>query len=140
MSGTPWWRSLCMPTKRRATRPPDLSLAVQSATPADQLPRWRLRAWVMHALRGIAQSGGPDAETLRAVVLTLRLVDADEGQRLNREFRGKASPTTVLTFAYATYPDGPASGDVVLCVAVFNRESAAPATLMLNQPDHPPGH
>src|SRR3546814_2211108 len=88
-SGTPLWRALWMPTKRRATMSPDLSLAVQYATPADQLPRWRLRAWVMHALRGIAQSGGPDAETLRAVVLTLRLVDADEGQRLNREFRGK---------------------------------------------------
>ncbi|HEY9573549.1 MAG TPA: rRNA maturation RNase YbeY [Pusillimonas sp.] len=115
---------------------PDLSLAVQYATPADQLPRWRLRAWVMHALRGIAQSGGPDAETLRAVVLTLRLVDADEGQRLNREFRGKDYATNVLTFEYGTDPDGTASGDVVLCVPVLHREAAEQGKLLLNHAAH----
>src|SRR3546814_20242265 len=90
-SGTPLWRALWVPTKRRATMSPDLSLAVQYATPADQLPRWLLRAWVMHALRGIEQSRGPDAEPLRTVFLTLRLFDAVEGTRHNREFRGQRS-------------------------------------------------
>jgi probable rRNA maturation factor len=57
------------------------------------------------------------------VALALRLVDADEGRALNREFRGKDYATNVLTFEYGTDPDGQASGDIVLCVPVLRREA-----------------
>lgn len=115
---------------------PDLSLVVQYATAAGQLPRWRLRRWVLHALRGIARAGGPDADALRAVVLTLRLVDADEGRRLNREFRGRDYATNVLTFEYGTDPDGTASGDVVLCVPVLHSEAAEQGKPLLDHAAH----
>jgi probable rRNA maturation factor len=115
---------------------PDLSLVVQYATPAGELPRWRLRRWVLHALRGIARAGGPEAEALRTVVLTLRLVDADEGRRLNHEFRGRDYATNVLTFEYGTDPEGTASGDVVLCVPVLHREAAEQGKPLLDHAAH----
>lgn len=115
---------------------PDLSLVVQYATAAGQLPRWRLRRWVLHALRGIARADGPEADALRAVVLTLRLVDADEGRRLNREFRGRDYATNVLTFEYGTDPDGTASGDVVLCVPVLHSEAAEQGKPLLDHAAH----
>ena len=52
--------------------------------------------------------------------ITVRIVDADEGQRLNREFRGKDYPTNVLTFVYAARP---LAGDVVICAPVVAREA-----------------
>lgn len=103
---------------------PDLSLVVQYATPAPELPRWRLRRWAVQAVAGIArerQECGLPA--LRSVALTIRLVDADEGQRLNHEFRGKDYATNVLTFEYGMDAEGAASGDIVLCVPVLHREA-----------------
>ncbi|MGB3289039.1 MAG: rRNA maturation RNase YbeY [Burkholderiaceae bacterium] len=115
---------------------PDLSLAVQYGTPAPELPRWRLRRWVQHAVRGIAQAEGGGADALRAVVLTLRLVDADEGRSLNHEFRGKDYATNVLTFEYGVDPEGTASGDLVLCVPVLHREAAEQGKPLLNHAAH----
>jgi probable rRNA maturation factor len=131
--------------KKQATMSPDagkgpgplLSLSVQYATEAGELPRWRLRRWVRLAVDGVAasrvaaqkaarkrssRSSAPHAP-LTAVALALRLVDADEGRALNREFRGKDYATNVLTFEYGTDPDGQASGDIVLCVPVLRREA-----------------
>jgi len=56
--------------------------------------------------------------------LTLRLVDADEGRALNRDFRGRDTATNVLTFAYGTDPDGTVHADVVLCLPVLLREAS----------------
>src|SRR3546814_3535834 len=95
---------------------PELALTVQYAIPAAELPRWRLRRWVQHALSGVlkaeAEAGAPGR--FRAAALALRLVDADEGRRLNREFRHKDYATNVLTFEYGIDPEGVASGDIVL--------------------------
>ena len=60
---------------------------------------------------------------MRPVDVTLRLVGAREGTRLNAAFRGKQGPTNVLTFVYDDTE--PLSGDVVLCVPVLRREAAA---------------
>lgn len=55
--------------------------------------------------------------------LTLRIVDADESQALNRDFRGKDAPTNVLSFGYDDVPE--LLGDVVICADVVAREAAA---------------
>ena len=64
--------------------------------------------WIRHALDA-------DAE------ITVRIVDADEGQQLNREFRGKDYATNVLTFDYAQAPV--VMADLVLCAPVVAREA-----------------
>ncbi|WP_431274031.1 rRNA maturation RNase YbeY [Variovorax ureilyticus] len=72
------------------------------------LPRHSVARWVRHALDA-------DGE------ITVRIVDADEGQRLNREFRGKDYATNVLTFDYAEAPV--VMADLVLCAPVVAKEA-----------------
>ena len=72
------------------------------------LPRHSVTRWIRHAL-------DHDAE------ITVRIVDAEEGQRLNREFRGKDYATNVLTFDYAQEPM--VMADLVLCAPVVAREA-----------------
>ena len=54
-------------------------------------------------------------------VVTIRLVDADEGQTLNRDYRGKDYATNVLSFPYETTPR--VIGDLVICPSVVAREA-----------------
>ena len=75
----------------------------------------------------IAVAGAPSAALLRRYAreaaradITLRVVGAAEGKRLNRIFRRKGYPTNVLSFSY-----GGGSGDVVLCHPVIAREARA---------------
>lgn len=72
------------------------------------LPRHKVARWIRHAL---AHEGE----------ITVRIVDVDEGQRLNREFRGKDYATNVLTFDYAQQPV--VTADLVLCAPVIAREA-----------------
>lgn len=72
------------------------------------LPRHSVARWIRHAL-------DHDAE------ITVRIVDAEEGKRLNREFRGKDYATNVLTFDYAQEPM--VMADLVLCAPVVAREA-----------------
>ncbi|MGJ7522880.1 rRNA maturation RNase YbeY [Variovorax sp. LT1P1] len=72
------------------------------------LPRHRVTRWIRHAL-------DIDGE------ITVRIVDAEEGQQLNREFRGKDYATNVLTFDYAQAPV--VMADLVLCAPVVAREA-----------------
>jgi probable rRNA maturation factor len=93
-------------------RRPRLALCVQYAVPAEALPaRPLLRKWTLAALENDA-------------TVTLRFVNAAEGRKLNRSFRGKDHPTNVLSFVYDDAGDA-ICGDVVLCVAVIEREAAA---------------
>ena len=93
---------------------PDLSLSLQFgrfdgvARHRAALPRHRVARCIRHAL---ALPGE----------LTVRIVDADEGQRLNREFRGKDYATNVLTFDYSQSPM--VMADLVLCAPVVAREA-----------------
>ena len=54
--------------------------------------------------------------------ITIRLVDPDEGQELNAEYRGKDYATNVLSFPYDTEPV--VLGDLVICPSVVAREAA----------------
>jgi probable rRNA maturation factor len=73
------------------------------------LPRHAVVRWLRHALEA-------DGE------LTVRIVDTEEGQSLNRDYRHKDYATNVLTFDYAQAPVVVA--DLVLCAPVVAREAA----------------
>jgi probable rRNA maturation factor len=75
----------------------------------------------------VARRGLPSARSIRrwaqaawkeAAEVTVRIVGAAEGRRLNRAYRGVDRPTNVLSFAY-----GRRQGDVVLCHPVVAREA-----------------
>ena len=76
------------------------------------------RRWVDAALRG--------AKRRKATELSIRIVDIDEGQALNRDYRGKDYATNVLSFP-AELPPGvklPLIGDLAICAPVVQREAA----------------
>ena len=98
----------------------DLSLSVQYGVAEPRLPRWRLRRWVERAVAGAVADGCDD---FQRVQLGLRLVDAEEGQTMNRDFRSRDYATNVLTFEYGIDPEGTALGDIVVCVPVLEREA-----------------
>ena len=74
------------------------------------LPRHSVSRWIRHALQS-------DAE------ITVRIVDAEEGQALNRDYRQKDYATNVLTFDYTRHPV--VTADLVLCAPVVAQEAKA---------------
>jgi len=95
-------------------RRPPLTLSLQfSREPGTSahravLPRAKVERWLR-------------AATGRAAEFTVRIVGADEGRRLNRDYRAKDYPTNVLTFDYEREPVVVA--DLVLCAPVVEREA-----------------
>ncbi|MHB1188664.1 rRNA maturation RNase YbeY [Thiobacillus sp.] len=90
---------------------PELRLAVQFASEANDLPtRAQVRRWVAAALEHNAE-------------ITVRIVDADEAQALNQDYRDKAYVPNVLTFEYGEISPGVLGGDVVVCAPVVEREA-----------------
>ena len=87
-----------------------LNLSVQYACNREGLP---LRADFVRWVRAALVGGGE---------VTIRLVDADEGQSLNKEYRGKDYATNVLSFPYDTEPV--VMGDLVICPSVVSKEAA----------------
>ena len=92
-------------------RPP-LALSLQFADPShrDVLPRHRVLRWIRAALQAPGE-------------IAVRIVGADEGRALNRDFRGKDYATNVLTFDYAHAPV--VQADLVVCAPVVAREARA---------------
>ena len=95
---------------RRAGPAVALQLSLQFADTTDRalVTRPSVQRWLRAALE-------------RPAEITVRVVDAAEGQALNREFRGKEYATNVLTFDYAREPVVVA--DLVLCGPVVRREA-----------------
>lgn len=91
----------------------DIQRATDAATPDDAA----FRRWCELALR----QRSADSE------MTIRLVDEAEGRELNHTYRHKDYATNVLSFP-ADVPDDlldiPLLGDLVICVAVVEREAA----------------
>ena len=95
---------------------PSLNLSLQFGDIAQAsrhraaLPRHKVARWIRHSL-------DIDGE------ITVRIVDDQEGQRLNREFRKKDYATNVLTFDYMQSPV--VMADLVLCAPVVAQEAWA---------------
>src|SRR6185369_12676862 len=86
-----------------------LNLSVQYACNRESLP---LRADFVRWARAALVGGGE---------IAIRLVEADEGQALNKEYRGKDYATNVLSFPYDNEPV--VLGDLVICPSVVAREA-----------------
>jgi probable rRNA maturation factor len=88
----------------------DLTLSLQFADARHRslLPRHKVIRWIRAALEAPAE-------------MTVRIVGAEEGQMLNRDFRAKDYATNVLTFDYAQEPV--VMADLVICAEVVEREA-----------------
>lgn len=93
-----------------AHRLSELHLAVQYPGGRNIAPT---RAQVRHWIR---------AACVLPAEVTIRFVDAAEGQTLNQHWRGKDYATNVLLFPYQQEPL--LHGDLVICPAVVLREAA----------------
>jgi probable rRNA maturation factor len=99
------------PRAPRGARPAlRLSLQFAEASHRGALARAEIARWIRAALNVPAE-------------LTVRIVDADEGLALNRDFRGQDHATNVLTFPYGDAPI--LSADLVLCAPVVAAEADA---------------
>ncbi|MBV8468781.1 MAG: rRNA maturation RNase YbeY [Burkholderiaceae bacterium] len=89
---------------------PELQLSLQFADPRHKalLPRHKVARWIRSALEAPGE-------------ITVRVVDADEGRALNREYRDKDYATNVLTFDYSHEPV--VCADLVICAEVVEREA-----------------
>ncbi len=91
---------------------PELSLSLQFADPRHRalLPRHKVARWVRAALEAPGE-------------ITVRIVGAEEGLALNRDYRQKDYATNVLTFDYTAEPV--VTADLVLCAPVVEAEALA---------------
>ncbi|MEO6895232.1 MAG: rRNA maturation RNase YbeY [Caldimonas sp.] len=95
---------------RRGRPPLRLSLQFVDARHRGAIARADVARWIRAALEQPAE-------------ITVRIVDAEEGLALNRDFRDQDHATNVLTFSYATEPL--LSADLVLCAPVIEDEAKA---------------
>ncbi len=98
----------------------NIELDLQVAFEGEELPTSEdFLLWLRTALTG----------RLDEAELSIRLVDLDESQALNFQYRGKDKPTNVLSFPFEMppgIPEGELShllGDLVICVPVVEQEA-----------------
>ena len=94
--------------------PLELEIQFADTRLESEITEAKLHRWVEASLLGPAE-------------LTIRFVDAEEGQALNKAYRGKDYATNVLTFAYNEEEelgeDDPTQADIVLCTDLLQREA-----------------
>jgi probable rRNA maturation factor len=102
---------------------PELSLSLQFADPRHRalLPRHKVQRFIRSALELPGE-------------IAVRIVDAEEGRALNREYRGKDYATNVLTFDYAHEPV--VGADLVICAEVVEKEAAEMGIPLLDHYAH----
>lgn len=96
-----------------------IELDVQYASAATDLPSVeQLQRWVHAALTAAAYTEPAE--------LTIRIVDEEEGQALNRDYRQRDYATNVLSFPFDEAIELPLNllGDLVVCAPVVSREAA----------------
>ncbi|WP_226702332.1 rRNA maturation RNase YbeY [Microbulbifer elongatus] len=103
-------------SESQSRSPADVHLDVQRATSCTQLPSDAdLALWASAAV----------GEHRAEAEISLRIVDEDESQALNSQYRGKDKPTNVLSFPADIPPELglPLLGDLVICAQVVAREA-----------------
>lgn len=97
------------------TTTPDIE--IQRACDTSQVPDDDdFQLWVKHVLEFQQRSGS----------VVIRLVDADESQSLNHQYRNKDYATNVLSFPFEApeFIEQDHLGDLVICVPVVKQEAA----------------
>lgn len=90
---------------------------IESNSQSQQIPPLaELERWVSAALH---------SQQLEEAEVSLYIVDEDESQELNSQYRGKDKPTNVLSFPadIAEEVGVPLLGDLVICAPVVEREA-----------------
>lgn len=99
----------------------DLFVDLQIATANEErLPEFTsLEKWVEAAIVAGSALAKEEAE------LTIRMVDSEESQQLNLQYRDKDKPTNVLSFPFQNPPGItlPLLGDLVICKQVVENEA-----------------
>ncbi len=96
---------------------------VQIACDNEGLPESdEIESWVRHAISAAAYDVTCEVE------VSVRIVDSEEIQALNREFRQQDKPTNVLSFPAGAIEGLPADvpkalGDIVICAQVVSDEA-----------------
>lgn len=93
-----------------------ITLDLQLASNASNLPtELQIQQWLEAAILPFQA----DAE------VTVRIVDNEESQQLNHDYRGKDKPTNVLSFPFQCPPgiELPLLGDLVICAPVVAAEA-----------------
>ncbi|MEL0628689.1 rRNA maturation RNase YbeY [Psychromonas aquatilis] len=95
----------------------DLQLASEDQQALPDLQQ--LEKWVRAAIIKASDQKRDLAE------LTVRIVDCEESQQLNGDYRGKDKPTNVLSFPFQNPPGITLSllGDLVVCKSVVEQEA-----------------
>lgn len=93
----------------------DVQLAVENEH--DLPTEEQLTLWATAALLNRTQYEEPE--------MTIRIVDEEESQELNYEYRGKDKPTNVLSFPFEApaHVPIPLLGDLIVCKQVVEREA-----------------
>ncbi len=93
----------------------DIEVDLQNASTSSIPTQQDFLKWVSLACK----QQKPNAE------VSIRVVEKDESQALNKQYRGKNKPTNVLSFP-AEFPEGvdiPFLGDLVICAPVVVNEA-----------------
>tara|TARA_R110001583_G_scaffold26571_11_gene95884 strand:- start:9325 stop:9798 length:474 start_codon:yes stop_codon:yes gene_type:complete len=79
-----------------------------------------IEKWISQAIKAGSDTQRDEAE------LTVRIVEINESQQLNNDYRGMDKPTNVLSFPFQNPPGItlPLLGDLVICKAVVEKESS----------------
>lgn len=89
---------------------------IQNVSRAKNIPsRYLLTKWTQHALQKIKSK----------TEISIRIVDKNESQTLNHQFRKKDKPTNVLAFPFETPEklDIAYLGDLVICAPIVAKEA-----------------
>lgn len=112
----------------------DCQFAVKEASLTTDL----LQIWVQAAVdevQLIFQESDIDSP-YQAAQFTLRFCDEQEGQQLNADYRNKDYATNVLTFEYGIDENAVISADIIICIAVLQREATEQNKTFLHHAAH----
>ena len=87
--------------------------------PTELPTKEQFQLWVDTALDEVSSDPSQEFE------LTIRLVNCEESQQLNNQYRSKDKPTNVLSFPFEV-PDGielNLLGDLIICIEVMKQEA-----------------